>query len=349
MRRTRTAIMSDAGAPILSVDGLRVTFPTRHGDVHVVNGLDFALQRGRTLGIVGESGCGKSMTARATLGITPEPGRVSSGRVVYFGPEGEIDITALPPDGKAIRSLRGDRIAMIFQEPMTSFSPVHTIGSQIVEAIRLHRGVSVEDARRRAGDLLERVGIPDPRTRLSSYPFQLSGGMRQRAMIAMALACDPEVLIADEPTTALDVTIQAQILGLLADLQDETGMAIMLITHDFGIVAQACHEVAVMYLGRIVESGPVTQVLDDPLHPYTRGLLRSIPTLGRPRRAGFEPIKGAVPGPGETVSGCPFHPRCAEVIEGRCATAVPRLAQAAAVRRQVRCFLHRPETEGDGG
>ncbi len=343
--QTRTVIMSETGVPVLTVEGLRVTFPTRHGDVHVVDGLEFSLHRGRTLGIVGESGCGKSMTARAILRITPQPGRITAGRVLFQGADGVVDVTALPADGPAIRSLRGDRIAMIFQEPMTSFSPVHTIGRQIVEAMRLHRDVSAQDAWHRAGDLLERVGIPDPLGRLSSYPFQLSGGMRQRAMIAMALACDPDVLIADEPTTALDVTIQAQILGLLAELQTETGMAIMLITHNFGVVAQACHDVAVLYLGRVVEKGPVADILSDPLHPYTRGLLNSIPTLGRPRRAGFEPIKGAVPGPGEPVSGCPFHPRCAEMIDQRCAVSVPALSTTESGRK-VRCFLHSAQTEG---
>jgi peptide/nickel transport system ATP-binding protein len=328
--------------PVLDIEGLRVSFPTRHGEVHVVDGLDLSLRRGRTLGVVGESGCGKSMTARAILGITPDPGRVSRGRVLFHGDGAEVDITALPKDGPAIRSLRGDRIAMIFQEPMTSFSPVHTLGSQIAEAVRLHRPVSAQDAWARAGELLDRVGIPDPRTRLNAYPFQMSGGMRQRAMIAMALACDPDVLIADEPTTALDVTIQAQILQLLSDLQAQTGMAIMLITHNFGVVAQACHDVAVMYLGRVVETGPVAQILADPQHPYTRGLLNSIPTLGRRRPDGFEPIRGAVPGPGDVVTGCPFHPRCNEAMTGRCDRAVPALG-ASATGGQVRCFLH-----GDG-
>jgi peptide/nickel transport system ATP-binding protein len=339
--------MSRSDAPILTVRDLRVTFPTRHGHVHVVDGLDLSLHRGRTLGIVGESGCGKSMTARAILGITPDPGRISAGQILFDGGDGPIDLAALPIDGSEIRSLRGDRIAMIFQEPMTSFSPVHTIGSQIVEAVRLHRNVSAQDGWHRAGDLLERVGIADPRSRLSSYPFQMSGGMRQRAMIAMALACDPDILIADEPTTALDVTIQAQILGLLAELQAETGMAIMLITHNFGVIAQACHDVAVLYLGRAVEEGPVADILSNPLHPYTRGLLNSIPTLGRPRRAGFEPIKGAVPGPGETVAGCPFHPRCAEIVDDRCGASVPALATVAP-GRQARCFLHSAKTEGGG-
>lgn len=344
MRPIRTVTMSETGEPVLSVEGLRVTFPTRHGDVHVVDGLGFTLHRGRTLGIVGESGCGKSMTARAILGITPAPGRISAGRVLFHGGDTPVDLTALPVDGHAIRSLRGDRIAMIFQEPMTSFSPVHTIGSQIVEAIHLHRNVSAHDGWQRAGDLLERVGIPDPRTRLSSYPFQMSGGLRQRAMIAMALACEPDVLIADEPTTALDVTIQAQILGLLAELQAETGMAIMLITHNFGVVAQACHDVAVLYLGRAVEKGPVVDILANPLHPYTRGLLNSIPTLGRPRSAGFVPIKGAVPGPSESVAGCPFHPRCTEIVDDRCAALVPALATVTA-GRQARCFLHSAQSE----
>ena len=337
----RMAPMCEA-AKILTVEGLAVEFPTRHGPVRVVDGVDLTLRRGQTLGVVGESGCGKSMTARAILGITPAPGRVAAGRIVFHGAGGPVDLTALPPDGREIRALRGDRIAMVFQEPMTSFSPVHTIGSQITEAIRLHRPVSRADARTRAGDLLERVGIPDPHSRLDAYPFQMSGGMRQRAMIAMALACDPDVLIADEPTTALDVTIQAQILSLLSDLQRDNDMAILLITHNLGVVAQACDDVAVMYMGRVVETAPTTQLLRDPKHPYTRGLLRSVPLLGRSRAEPIVPIKGAVPGPGESVSGCPFHPRCDAVIAGRCAGSVPELTRLDA-GRAARCFLHQPE------
>ncbi|MEO0384721.1 MAG: ABC transporter ATP-binding protein [Pseudomonadota bacterium] len=339
MRRTRTITMFEVGQPVLSIRDLVVSFPTRHGAVQVVNGVDLTLRHGQTLGVVGESGCGKSMTARAILGITPEPGHVSGGRILFHEHDGDIDLTALPSDGRAIRSLRGDRIAMVFQEPMTSFSPVHTVGSQIVEAIRLHRTVSQADARQRAGDLLERVGIPDPRAKLDAYPFQLSGGMRQRAMIAMALACDPEILIADEPTTALDVTIQAQILQLLADLQRENGMAIMLITHNLGVVAQACDAVAVMYMGRVVEAAPTRDLLSKPMHPYTRGLLRSVPLLGVRREGAFEPIRGAVPGPGDVVSGCAFHSRCDEAMAGRCERAVPDLSSLDE-DRSVRCFLH---------
>ncbi len=343
MRRTRTITMSDAslaiGDPVLSVQDLAVSFPTRHGSVNVVNGVDLTLRHGQTLGVVGESGCGKSMTARAILGIAPNPGQVSAGRILFHGSGGDVDLTSLPIDGPAIRSLRGDRIAMVFQEPMTSFSPVHTVGSQIVEAIRLHRPVSQADARQRAGDLLERVGIPDPHAKLDAYPFQLSGGMRQRAMIAMALACDPDILIADEPTTALDVTIQAQILQLLAELQRDNGMAIMLITHNLGVVAQACDAVAVMYMGRVVEAATTRDLLANPMHPYTRGLLRSVPLLGVRRDGAFEPIRGAVPGPGDMVSGCAFHPRCDDAMAGRCNHAVPQLAEMDA-RRSVRCFLH---------
>lgn len=344
MQRTRIITMSEIDQPILSVRDLAVSFPTRHGPVRVVNGVDLTLHHGKTLGVVGESGCGKSMTARAILGITPQPGSISSGRILFHGHDGDVDLTALPSDGPAMRSLRGDRIAMVFQEPMTSFSPVHTIGSQIIEAVRLHRRVSHADARQRAGDLLERVGISDPRAKLDAYPFQLSGGMRQRAMIAMALTCDPDVLIADEPTTALDVTIQAQILQLLADLQRENGMAIMLITHNLGVVAQACDAVAVMYMGRVVETAPTRQLLANPNHPYTRGLLRSVPLLGVRREGAFEPIRGAVPGPGDVVDGCPFHPRCDEAIAGRCEQSVPQLT-ALDVERSVRCFLHADATE----
>ena len=344
MPPTRILTMSRVGEPILNVEQLVVSFPTRHGPVRVVDGVGFTLMRGRTLGVVGESGCGKSMTARAILRITPAPGELTEGRIRFHGHSGlpgdptEVDLATLPKDGPLIRSLRGDRIAMIFQEPMTSFSPVHTIGSQIIEAIRLHRDMNHAAARAHALDLLDRVRIPNPQARLDALPFQMSGGMLQRAMIAMALSCDPDILIADEPTTALDVTTQAQILDLLADLQESSGMAIMLITHNLGVVAQACHDVAVMYHGRIVEAAPVARLLNRPRHPYTRGLLKAVLLLGHRRSGGFDPIRGAVPGPGEQVSGCPFHPRCDEALE-RCSTEIPGLSRMSD-DHVIRCLLH---------
>ncbi len=328
--------------PLLHVEGLAVDFPTLSGRLSVVEGVDLHVHRGETLGVVGESGSGKSMTARAILRLVPPPGRIAGGRITLAdgrAKDGRVDITAMDEDGAAIRRVRGNRIAMIFQEPMTSFSPVHTIGSQIMESIRLHRGGRKHDQRRLATQLLDRVGIPDPRVRLDAYPFQLSGGMRQRAMIAMALASEPDVLIADEPTTALDVTIQAQILTLLKDLQAETGMAILLITHNLGVVAQVCDRVSVMYMGRMVESGPTADVLRAPLHPYTRGLLASVPLLGARRGASLVPIPGAVPAPGEIVSGCPFHPRCRDMRPGLCDRGPVPAATWVDAARMARCVL----------
>lgn len=332
---------------LLEITGLKVHFPTREGLVRAVEGVDLSLRRGTTLGLVGESGCGKSMTARAILRIIPEPGRIVGGKILFFrDPHSDpVDLARLRPTGPEMRAIRGKEIAMIFQEPMASLSPVHTIGHQIMEAIRLHLKVGRSEAFERAVEMLHLVGIPQPSRRIHAYPFQLSGGMRQRAMIAMALACRPAILLADEPTTALDVTVQAQILDLLRRLQQELGMSIVLITHNLGVVASVCHDVSVMYMGRIVESGPVKTVLKRPLHPYTQGLIQSVPILGAgTKRRQLIPIPGAVPGPYVRVQGCPFHPRCPTRIPGTCDRLLPGLVTLSDGVK-VRCFLHSDAVE----
>ena len=287
---------------LLQVEGLRTEFPGERAPFAAVDGVSLGVDRGRTLGIVGESGCGKSMLSLSVMRLVPPPGRTAAGRVMFDGQ----DLLTLPAG--AMRALRGKRIAMIFQEPMTSLNPAYTVGAQIEEAMRAHeRGA--RNLRRRAADALDRVRIPAPDRRLDEYPHQMSGGMRQRVMIAMALSCAPDLLIADEPTTALDVTVQAQILDLLRDLQRETGMAIVLITHDLGVVAEMADEVAVMYAGRVVERATATALFDDPQHPYTLGLLGSVPRLEQ-TRARLLAIEGTVPSAGHLPPGCRFHPRC---------------------------------------
>ena len=306
--------------PILEVRDLRTYFFPEEGTVRAVDGAHLDVYPRRTLGIVGESGCGKSVTARSVLRIVERPGRIVSGSILLRrdGDETGVDLATLAPDGKEMRRIRGEDIALIFQEPMTSFSPVHTIGSQIVETVRLHQGVGKGQARERAVEALRLVGVPSPERRVDEYAFQLSGGLRQRAMIALALSCSPRILIADEPTTALDVTTQAQILALLADLQRREGMAIILITHNLGVVAEMCDEVAVMYLGRVVEQGPVDVIFHDPKHPYTRALLRSMPSIKARVRSRLPVIEGSIPHPYNRPPGCPFHPRCPDVMPGRC-------------------------------
>ncbi|WP_128562390.1 ABC transporter ATP-binding protein [Methylobacterium crusticola] len=295
--------LAPAAAPVLAVRDLVTTFETPNGTIRPVDGVSLAVAPGRTLGIVGESGCGKSMLSLSLMGLVPPPGRVAGGSVRLEGRE----LVGLP--ARALRAVRGNRVAMIFQEPMTSLNPVHTVGGQIVEAIRAHRRVPARRLRAEAVEALRQVRIPAPERRFDEYPHQLSGGMRQRVMIAMALACRPALLIADEPTTALDVTIQAQILDLLRDLQAETGMAIVLITHDLGVVAQVADEVAVMYAGRIVEHAPVGAIFDDPQHPYTIGLLGSMPRMEEDV-ARLVAIGGTVPPPFRLPPGCRFAPRC---------------------------------------
>ena len=289
---------------LLTIEGLRTTFRTQNGEIAAVDGVDLSVAKGRTLGIVGESGCGKSILSLSVMRLVPPPGRIAAGRISFDG----RNLLDLSPG--EMRGLRGNRIAMIFQEPMTSLNPVFTAGDQITEAMRAHdRAASSADLRARAIAALSRVRIPAPERRFDEYPHQMSGGMRQRVMIAMALACAPDLLIADEPTTALDVTVQAQILDLLRDLQQETGMAIILITHDLGIVAEMADEVAVMYSGRVVERAPGPAIFDDPQHPYTLGLLGSIPKIEE-QRDRLLAIEGTVPPPFDLPSGCRFHPRC---------------------------------------
>lgn len=283
--------------------------------VHAVDGVNFSIARQKTLGVVGESGCGKSVTGLSIMGLIPmPPGRIVEGEILYHRNGDIVDITKLNPKGKEIRSIRGNEIAMIFQEPMTSLNPVYTIGNQIMEAIILHQKVHKKEARVRAIQMLEAVGIPLPEQRVDEYPHQLSGGMRQRAMIAMALSCNPSLLIADEPTTALDVTIQAQILELMKKLQEEFRMAIMMITHNLGVIAETSDDVVVMYMGKVVEQSDVRRVFHDPKHPYTQGLMKSIPSLAK-RKERLEPIKGVVPDPYDLPPGCVFNPRCPYAME----------------------------------
>lgn len=325
---------------LLEVKDLKTCFFHDEGTVKAVDGISFNIKRRQTLGIVGESGCGKSVTAHSILKNLAPGGRITGGSIILHRDDGSrIDLTTLKPNGPEIRDVRGKEIAMIFQEPMTSFSPVYTIGNQIIEAILLHQEVEPAEAREHAIAILDKVGIPKPRQRIDEYPHRLSGGMRQRAMIAMALSCQPRLLIADEPTTALDVTIQAQILDLMRNLQEELGMAIMMITHNLGIIAEMAEEVAVMYLGRIVESAPVDALFYNPVHPYTRALLRSIPRVGRRRRTHrLESIKGVVPDAYNMPPGCSFYPRCPDFARGLCDLQVPQLVEVAAGHR-VGCLL----------
>ncbi len=300
--------------PLLEVRNLKTYFYTDDGVVRALDGVEFDVQPGRVLGVVGESGCGKSMTALSILQLVPKPGKIlEESKILYHPtPEETLDLTAMDPEGKEIRNIRGNEISMIFQEPMTSLTPVYTIGKQIVEAIRLHTDVDKKTAKEMAIEMIRKVGIPAPEQRFDEYPFQLSGGMRQRALIAMALSCRPRLLIADEPTTALDVTIQKQILRLMLELQEQMGMSIMMITHDLGVIAEVAHDVVVMYLGKIVERGPVRTIFHNAQHPYTKGLLNSVPVIGRKRR--LTPIRGTVPSLYELPPGCSFKDRCPYVM-----------------------------------
>jgi peptide/nickel transport system ATP-binding protein len=297
--------MPDAAGPaLLSVEGLRTVFRTGGRIVAAVDGVTLAVERGRTLGIVGESGCGKSMLSHSVMRLVPRPGRIEAGHIYFEGRD------LLELDESEMRTIRAARIAMIFQEPMTSLNPALTVGRQITETMRAHdRRASAAELRTRAIALLARVRIPAPERRFSSFPHQMSGGMRQRVMIAIALSCGPDLLIADEPTTALDVTVQAQILDLLRELQQQNGMAVIMITHDLGVVAEMADEIAVMYAGRVVELGTAASIFDDPQHPYTIGLLGSIPRVEEERER-LAAIEGAVPSPGALPTGCRFHPRC---------------------------------------
>ena len=337
---------------LLDIDDLHTHFEVREGTVRAVDGLSLRLRRGETLGIVGESGCGKSVMALSILQIVPWPGQIVGGRIRFFGDGAAVppvDLTRLKPKGEQIRAIRGSDIAMIFQDPMTALSPIHTVGRQIVETITTHEKLTKRrDARHRAIALLHEVGIPNPERRVDAYTFELSGGMRQRAMIATALACNPKLLIADEPTTAIDVTIQAQILDLIRRVQHEHGMALIMITHDLGVIAELCDRVAVMYLGRVVEEGPLERVYRQPLHPYTEALLDSIPHLGEELTQPGQKlmtIEGTVPSAIGRLPGCAFAPRCRHRIAAQCEQHVPQLVELQS-GHQVRCFLHSDATEG---
>jgi oligopeptide/dipeptide ABC transporter ATP-binding protein len=356
-------------SPLLAVRDLKTYFFQDDGLVKAVDGASFDVFAGRTLGIVGESGCGKSVTARSIMRIVDRPGRIVGGQILLQRDggtktarrqdgktarrrpqevgEATIDLVKLKADGAEMRAINGGEIGLIFQEPMTSFSPVHTVGNQIVEAVRLHRTMSRKEARARAIELLRLVGVPRAEGRVDEYAHQLSGGLRQRAMIAMALAADPRLLIADEPTTALDVTTQSQILNLLLDLQERNGMAIMLITHDLGVIAEMADDVVVMYLGRVVEEGPVDDIFHAPKHPYTRALLRSIPSVDSPPRRKLPTISGSIPHPYNRPPGCPFHTRCPDFMPGLCNVVEPALASVGA-GQMAACFLY-PEVRAASG
>ncbi|MBS3735763.1 MAG: ABC transporter ATP-binding protein [Candidatus Bipolaricaulota bacterium] len=324
--------------PLIELNDLKTYFYTEDGVVKAVDGVSFDIDKQQTLGVVGESGCGKSVTALSIMGLVPmPPGRIEGGEILYHRNGESLDLASLDPKGKKYRSIRGNEIAMIFQEPMTSLNPVFTIGNQIMEAITLHQDVGKKEAKTLAIQMLEEVGIPLPAQRVDEYPHQLSGGMRQRAMIAMALSCNPTMLIADEPTTALDVTIQAQILELMGDLQEEFDTSIMFITHDLGVIAEITSYVVVMYLGKIVESGEVREIYHNPTMPYTQGLMESIPSLDVDKGR-LEPIKGVVPDPYEVPEGCPFNNRCPHVMD-ICKEEDPPLEEVAEGHKSS-CWLH---------
>ncbi len=324
---------------LLEIKNLKTYFFYDEGTVKAIDGINFKIVKGKTLGVVGESGCGKSVTAQSILRILGPRGEIVEGEIILYRDGEKIDLTKLNPQGEEIRKIRGKDITMIFQEPMTSLAPVYTIGNQIMEAILLHQDVTEEQARQIAIEMLRKVGIPKPEERIDAYPFELSGGMRQRAMIAMALSCNPSLLIADEPTTALDVTIQAQILDLMRSLQQEIGMAIMMITHNMGVIAEMADDVVVMYLGKIVEGAYVNDIFYDPKHPYTIALLKSIPKVGKKVRARLESIKGMVPDPYNLPSGCRFHTRCPSYIRGVCEKGEPPEIEVAPGHR-ASCFLY---------
>jgi oligopeptide/dipeptide ABC transporter ATP-binding protein len=340
--------------PLLSIHGLSVHFFLDEGLVRAVDGVSFDVAPGAVVGIVGESGCGKSVTMRAVLQIVEPPGRIVGGAMLFRGDGGRVvDLARLDPRGTSMRAIRGAEIALIPQEPMAAFSPVHTVGDQVIEALRLHQrkwrpdgpALTKADARQMTVELFHDVGISMPGERVDAYAWQLSGGLRQRAMIAMALSCRPRLLIADEPTTALDVTTQAQILNLLRDLGRRHGTAIVFITHDLGVIAQIARHVVVMYLGRVMEQGPVDDIFHAPRHPYTRALLSSIPSLLATPQSPLPTIAGSIPHPLGRPPGCAFHPRCPDAIAGLCDRWAPALRPIAG-EQSASCFLyHRDEAE----
>ena len=330
---------------LVEVQDLQTYFFLHEGTVKAVDGVSFNIYKGRSLGVIGESGCGKSVTAQSIMRIVPSPpGKSIGGKIdAYLWQNGEdqaevVDVLQLEANGKAMRSIRGKQIGMIFQEPMTSLSPLHTIGNQIAESLLIHEDITKREARERSIEMLGRVGIPHPDLLVDSYPHQLSGGMRQRAMIAMALICGPNLLIADEPTTALDVTIEAQILQLITELQAETGMALMYISHDLAVVGEVSDEIMVMYLGQVMEHASTDEIFDNPLHPYTLALWRSVPTVdGKLER--LQPIRGTVPSPFSIQGGCRFYSRCTRRMPGVCDAAPPPL-KAVGPGHTVRCYLY---------
>lgn len=323
---------------LLSVRNLQTHFFSREGTVKAVDGVSFDVGPGEILGIAGESGCGKSVTSQSILRILPRNGRIVGGEILFRHEDQTIDLAAADPDGRLIRDIRGKEIAMIFQEPMAAFSPVHTVGHQIIETIRIHQDVSREAARAQALEMLRRVGMPNPARNIDQYTFNLSGGMRQRAMVALSLSCQPKLLIADEPTTAVDVTIQAQMLELLREIQADLSMAVVMITHDLGVIAELTDRVMIMYLGKEVEHGTVEDIFHRPRHPYTRGLLASIPKM-EPGRVAIEPIAGSVPSPYAMPTGCKFHPRCTDYMAGVCEIQDPP-STVVAGGHEVSCYLY---------
>ena len=337
-----TSAESQSNDALLSVRGLETHFFTDEGVVRAVDGVDFDIRPGSTMGIVGESGCGKSITAKSILQIVEAPGQIVNGEILYNqkgGNSAPTNLLQYSASGDEMRSIRGGEISMIFQEPMTSFSSLHTFGNQIDEALRLHTNLPKNERFDLAVDWLARVGIPNPTQRMHEYPFRFSGGQLQRAMIAMAMCTNPRVLIADEPTTALDVTTQAQILDLLQRMQEENDMAIIFITHDLGVISEIADEVTVMYLGKVVESGPVFSFFDDPKHPYSRALLTSIPSMFTLSRERLPSISGSIPHPQNRPMGCAFHPRCQSFMDGTCDVREPELVNVNE-EQEVSCFLY---------
>jgi oligopeptide/dipeptide ABC transporter ATP-binding protein len=340
--------MASENGYLLEVRDLHTYFYMHQGVVKAVEGVSLRVRPGSTLGVVGESGCGKSVTARSILRIVEQPGRIVDGEMIFRrrgdgGVTEELNLGEYGDHSREMRSIRGKEISMIFQEPMASLSPHYTVGSQIAESLLLHDDISKAEARNRTIELLRDVGIARPETRVDAYPYQLSGGMCQRAVIAMAIACRPSLLIADEPTTALDVTTQAQILDLMREMQEQMGMAIMLITHDLGVVAEMADDVAVMYLGRVAEHAEVDAIFHDAHHPYTQALLRAIPTVGSEARERLASIRGMVPDPFNRPPGCVFHPRCDSLQRGLCDREVPVTVQVAP-NHEVTCWAYRETT-----
>lgn len=324
---------------LLEVIDLQIEFSGDDGIVRAVDGVSFSVRRGQVLGVLGESGCGKSVTGFSLLHLITPPGRISHGSIRYYiKPDTPIEITSLSPHGKEIQRLRGAEIGMIFQEPATSLDPLFSVGAQLTEAIMQHQTISKKAARQQAQQLLSQVGLPEPEALLERYPHQLSGGQRQRVMIAIALSCNPKLLVADEPTTALDVTTEAQILELLKELQHNLGMAMIFISHDLGVISEVADEVVVMYLGKIVERAAAHDLFEKPQHPYTIALMNSVPKLGEARKARLEAIEGMVPTPQQRPIGCAFHPRCPKMMPGHCDERVPELLTVG--NSQVSCLLY---------